>query len=204
MAKHKVKQGDCLSSIADSYGFFPDTLWNHAENVQLKQKRKDPNVLLAGDEVFIPDKQEKTESGATEQRHRFRKKGVPAKMKVRLLVDDEPQANEPYQLIIDGVFWKEGTTDGNGFVKEPIPPNAREGELIVGKNGKQDRYQISFGTVEPLETEEGIRGRLRNLGYPVDKDFSDGIRAFQKKEGLEVTGKVDDATRSKLKEKFGQ
>jgi LysM repeat protein len=44
--RYTVKQGDHLSSIAHEYGF-PDyqTIWNHADNAQLKQKRKNPNVL---------------------------------------------------------------------------------------------------------------------------------------------------------------
>lgn len=201
--QHKVKQGECITSISDKYGFFPDTLWNLSENAELKQKRKDPNVLFAGDEVFIPDKQEKTESCATEQKHRFRKKGVPAKMKVRLMLNDEPRSNEPYKLLIDGV-WKEGTTDKDGFVTEPIPPNAKKGELIIGKEGHLDKYLFNFGTIDPLDSEDGVKGRLRDLGYTVDDDLSQAIKAFQKKEGLKETGTIDNNTRAKIKEKFGQ
>lgn len=204
MGKYKVKQGDCISSIAYKHGFFPDTLWNHAENANLKQKRKDPNVLLPGDEVFVPEKEEKKESCATEQKHRFRKKGVPAKMKVRLLINDEPRSNEPYQLLIDDAFWKEGTTDKDGFIEQPIPLNAIKGELVVGKDGNEESYHFNFGTVDPLETEEGVKGRLQNLGYPADEDLSSAIEAFQKKEGLEVSGNINEATRNKIKEKFGE
>ncbi|MEY2429487.1 MAG: hypothetical protein QOJ40_2372, partial [Verrucomicrobiota bacterium] len=45
---YKVKDGDCLSSIAFSKGFFWETLWNHGDNSALKSKRKDPNVLSPG------------------------------------------------------------------------------------------------------------------------------------------------------------
>ena len=75
--KYIVKQSDCISSIAFKYGFFPDTIWNDSKNSKLKQDRKDPNVLLPGDEVYIRDKEEKEESCASEERHSFRKKGVP-------------------------------------------------------------------------------------------------------------------------------
>jgi Putative peptidoglycan binding domain len=201
--QHKVKQGECITSISDKYGFFPDTLWNLSENAQLKQKRKDPNVLFAGDEVFIPDKQEKTESCATEQKHRFRKNGVPAKMKVRLMLNDEPRANEPYKLLIDGE-WKEGTADAEGFVEESIPPGAQKGKLFVGKGDRQEIFEFNLGTVDPIETEEGVRCRLLNLGYSVGEDMAAAIRAFQEKEDIQITGIVDDATWSKLKEKFGQ
>jgi hypothetical protein len=203
MPEHKVKQGECISSIADQYGLFWDTVWNDPGNAELKQLRKDPNVLLPGDVVHVPDKREKRESCAAESRHRFRKKGVPAKIKLRLLLDEEPRADEPYKLCIDGV-WREGTTDGDGCVKETLPPNAREGTLVVGKGKTQDTYELRFGTVDPIESDDGIRGRLVDLGYDAEEDLPDALREFQAAESLEATGQIDDATRSKLKEKFGQ
>jgi hypothetical protein len=198
----EVRQGDCISSIAFEHGFFWDTLWNHPNNADLKQKRKDPNVLMEGDVVHIPDLTPKVESGGTDQRHRFRLKGVPAKFKLRLMLDDRPRANEPYRLNIDG-HWHEGTTDHDGCLKHPIPPNAQSGTLIVGKEESQDTYHLKFGSIDPLDSDEGIRGRLLDLGYGAD-DLAAGLRAFQQKEGLQPTGRADDATRAKLKERFGQ
>ena len=37
MSKYTVKQGDCISSIADKYGFFPDIIWNDSKNSKLEQ-----------------------------------------------------------------------------------------------------------------------------------------------------------------------
>lgn len=89
---YQVKSGDCLSSIAFDHGFFPDTLWNHSENASLKQNRKKMNHLEKGDLVKIPEKEEKEESAASEQKHRFRKKGVPAKLKLKILKQDAVDA----------------------------------------------------------------------------------------------------------------
>lgn len=201
--EHTVKQGDCISSIADKYGFLPDTIWNDSANAVLKQERRDPNVLFPGDVVVIPDRHLKEESGATEQCHRFRKKGAPAKLKVRLTINDEPRANVPYKLMIDG-NWIDGTTDGDGFIDESLAPGSKKGTLVVGEGDSQNVFEFSLGTVDPLETEEGVKSRLRDLGYNVDDDFPGELRAFQTKEGLESTGEVDEATRSKLKDRFGQ
>ncbi|MFH1075402.1 MAG: hypothetical protein V1753_00935 [Pseudomonadota bacterium] len=54
MPDYIVKQGDCIESIAFKHGLFWETVWNHPNNQQLKQERKNPNILLAGDKVFVP------------------------------------------------------------------------------------------------------------------------------------------------------
>ncbi|MGB9698791.1 MAG: LysM peptidoglycan-binding domain-containing protein [Thermodesulfobacteriota bacterium] len=203
MPDHKVKEGDCLSSIAVQYGISWEKIWNHPKNSSLKAKRQDPNVLYPGDVVFIPDKEDKEESGGTEQKHRFKAKGAMAKIKIRLTIDDEPRANEPYKLEIEGQT-KEGTTDGDGYLEEKIPAKAKGGKLIVGEGHAQDIYEFQLGTIDPIDTDEGIKCRLFNLGYAIKQDLSITIREFQQKEGLNVTGVADEATRNRLKEKFGQ
>ena len=46
MPTYTVKQGDCISSIADQMGFFWDTVWNDPNNEQLRNRRKNPNAHL--------------------------------------------------------------------------------------------------------------------------------------------------------------
>jgi len=184
-------------------GFDFKTLWEHGDNSELKQLRKDPAVLQPGDIVNIPAKTLKEESGATEKRHRFKRKGVPAKVRVKILRDDKPRANQPYRLTIDGKL-ETGTTDGEGIVEMVIPADAQQGELRVGKEGEEEIYQFQLGSVDPLSSEAGARGRLRNLGYDDSLAFDELLKEFQNKEGLTTSGTLDDATKSKLKDKFGQ
>lgn len=201
--EHTVVEGECISSIAFAHGFFPDTLWNHADNSALKSLRKDPNVLLVGDVVVIPDKERKEVSKPVEARARFRLKGVPAKLKLQILYKGEPRANEPYELLI-GAVRRYGTTDGDGFVSEPLPPDAVEGTLTVGRGRKQQVFALRFGGIDPIETEQGLTGRLRNLGYGAGDDLHGAIKKFQADNDLQPTGEADEATRNKLKELFGQ
>lgn len=205
--KHKVKQGECITSIADKYGLFWETVWNHAENSELKQQRGDPNVLQTGDAVYIPDKEVKEENCATEETHRFRKKGIPAKMVVRLLIDDEPLENVAYRLKVDDQWMPDdeinGKTDGDGYAKENIPPGAKTAEIVVEDNDKFNLYfPFNFGEIDPLETDAGKRARLHDLGYNVD-DLDDAVKQFQKDNDLQETDDKDSIT-AQLKELFGQ
>ena len=124
---HQVQQGECLVSIAESYGFFWETLWNLPENKTIREMRRDPTVLLAGDVVTIPERTIKDYVRPTGARHTFRVKNIPARLNLRL--HDEggrPRSGLAYVLTIDGVETT-GTTDGDGAVHAPVPPTARAG-----------------------------------------------------------------------------
>src|SRR4028118_472280 len=99
---YQVKPGDCISSISFEHGFFPDTIWNHPENAELKKLRKNMNVLRPGDVVIIPDKRIKEVFEPTNQVHRFKMKSTPPKLRIQFMFDGQPRANVPYELIIEG------------------------------------------------------------------------------------------------------
>lgn len=205
MSRITVGPKDCVDSIAFRHGLLWKSVWNHAENSALKESRKDPNVLLENDEVFVPEIELREESAATEQRHRYRRHGLPSKVKIRILVDDDPVANAPCTLVIDGVS-RELETDGDGFIQAPIMPDASRGELRVRRGNKTSIYTLNLGGLRPLDTREGVRDRLKGLGYAVgdDESFDGAVRKFRDKNGLEPDGGIDDPFRSKLKESFGQ
>ncbi len=204
MIQHTVQQGECLLQIADSYGFLWMTLWDHPDNSELKALRGDPNVLMEGDIVVVPDPELRTVDAAVEKRHRFRRKGVPGKIKIRFTVDGEPRANVNYVLEIDGTSTS-GTTDSDGYVEMDIPAAAREGSITLDQDGHKETYQLQLGHLDPLDTDEGCLQRLGQLAYVVDEqDPSVAIKAFQQDHELELTGELDQALRDKLKEVFGQ
>ncbi len=218
---YEVQSGDCMSSIAYGHGFFWETLWNLPENAGLKEKRQDPNVLMDGDIVRIPDLTIKQQPGATNQRHRFKLKGVPETFSMKLLDrDHKPRANLAYTIVIDGDT-RQGTTDGNGVLKQSIPPDAKLGKLIVpslpGPDGKPvpgkpptQTIKLQLGTLDPVSEPSGVQARLTNLGFykdPTDGNVDDALKkaisGFQAKQGLPVTGTADDATKAKLKDAHG-
>jgi hypothetical protein len=204
MPKVTVSQGDSIPSIAADNGFFWETIWNHPENAQLKAKRKSPNQLVPGDEVFVPELRQKWVSKGVDGTHKFKRKGVPARLKIQLKLLGEPRANEPYVLELDGRQIK-GTTDGNGMVDQFIPPNARGGRLILG--GGKEIIPVRIGHLNPIEEISGVKQRLNNLGYQCGSEDDEldprtrvALKAFQAEHGLPVTGEPDAATKAKLRE----
>lgn len=205
--EYRVKRGDCISSIAFEYGFFPDTIWNDPANSRLKSKRQDPNVLYQDDVVLIPNKQLKQEAGESGKRHRFRRKGVPEHFTLVLQEGGQPCANERYVLTVDGAA-REGKTDDDGRLTEPIPPNAHRGRLVIGED--EEEILIEFGSVDPITELRGVQGRLMNLGYydgPLDGqesvDLTDAVAEFQVSVDLPADGLLTDKTRDALVKEHG-
>ena len=161
--QHTVRDGECISSIADRYGFFTDTIWNDPANSELKSRREDPNLLVPCDEMTIPDKRQEEVAKTTDAAHRFKKKGVPSLFRLQVMYTGKPRSEQEYYLSIDDALFLKGTTDADGVLEEFIPPNARRGELMIGP----DRYRrkLQFGFLEPTNTIRGIQQRLNNLGH---------------------------------------
>lgn len=198
--KYEAKQGDCILSIATREGFFWKTIWDYGENRALKQKRGDPNLLLPGDVVTIPDKTPKEESAATEQTLRFVRKGIPAKFRLFVEKGDMAVKDADYILTVDGKTMQ-GRTDGRGFIEVPISPEARSARLEV--DGLT--YELEFGAMDPLDETVGVQARLQNLGFydgPLDGTMRPNVRSaiaeFQAFSGLEATGELDQDTLQKL------
>jgi hypothetical protein len=207
--KHVVKQGECMASIGALYGFHWKTLWDLADNATLKAKRKNPYVLFAGDEVTIPDKRVKQEAKPTNGKYRFVRKGVPEKLRLKLLdANRQPRANLDYLLVIDGKSSR-GKTDSQGELAEAIAPGAKDGKIVLGAD-QQEVIGLQLGQLDPASEVSGVQGRLANLGFykgPIDGNLdaatSSAIRIFQAMQGLPVTGAADDATGAQLEKLHG-
>ena len=200
---YKVRQGDTIGSIAKRFGLFPEDIWNDPANEQIKSERKNPNILVVGDILFIRNKEMQEKICTTEQRHLFVVKNARAKFKLRLLDDDEnPRSNIDYILNIDGKV-KSGTTDSEGMIETEIPPDAERAKLTV----EGVVTELPIGYIDPIDTLSGAQARLRNLGYNcgnIDGKMGGktklSIMEFQEKHGLPATGELDKATLEKVEE----
>ena len=209
---HTVKQGEYLSKIAAQYGFADfHPIWDHPENAELKQKRKHPNILFAGDRLFIPNRQAKNEGAATEQRHSFKSKGERPLLRIVLKdINDNPIANTNCILEVDGTN-HELTTNGVGLIEQAIPKTAEKGKLTIQDTQVLiDIDGLRIGHLDPIDTIPGQRARLNNLGYyidttdrPEEEELQSAIEEFQCDHQLTVDGVCGPDTQAKLKEIHG-
>jgi hypothetical protein len=125
-------------------------------------------------------------------------------------VAEEPWANAPYALIIDSRMIQ-GQTDDDGRLEERIPPTARRGRLKMEPGTPRERvYELRLGGLDPITSITGLADRLNNLGYhdgtrpaEMDAGLEESIRAFQRANGLEETGRADQSTQDRLRELHG-
>lgn len=211
MPDHTVKQGDTLISIAHEHHFRDwEVIWLHASNAALREQRTDPQVLVPGDVVHVPEKTPKVFEVATNERHSFVAKVLTARFEAVLRDESgNPLTNCRYRLEIEGDT-RQGYTDGEARVGIDLPPDAKRGLLKVWVTSPTERtltWNLQLGSLEPIDTTAGVQARLSNLGFyqgPIDGQLGDevkrALRDFQVVHGLELTGEADDATRAKLVE----
>lgn len=215
--EYSVGEAECLNSIANKFGFLPDTLWRHPKNADLRVARKDHNILMPEDRLYVPELTRREESCATDQRHHFRRKGVPSKVKIRLLDHDlpDPYAGKPYKLDADGTI-REGKVDSDGYVQEPVDPGASCVTLTVGEGPEAEIFTLKMSALDPINSVRGAQQRLRNLGLLMLSEPSnnwtveaiEALKRFQSAYVLEnddepPSGEFDEPTRSKLREIYG-
>ena len=195
-----VVQGDTIIRLGEQFGLAPATIWADERNAKIRAKRKDMNELLPGDEVFIPAVRKRTEAGGTDLRHRFKRTGVPAKIRLQVLFGGAPVADAAYTLALEDRVVT-GTTGNDGIVEQSVSPLARAGLLIVPSDGERPSLHIDIriGHLDPLNTDEGVARRLWNLGFwrtsvPIEQRLWAALEEAQDAFGLERTGAADSAT----------
>lgn len=154
---HTVQTGETLLSIAHVEGFRSwETLWNHPENETLRSQRTDPDDLYIGDNVFIPDKAQKSvtitavtavqspsepdaelgsEENVGEPDYTFVAKTLKSYLSLSLEDDSgQPYKNKPYQIDVtlpDGSQSIDGTTDADGRLNTTLHPEARSLDIML-------------------------------------------------------------------------
>jgi len=204
-----VKAGDCISSIAHKHGLPWKKLWDF--NQELKQKRRNPNILLIGDVVKIPPVEEKQVRVATGSKHTFQLRGATAPLTLRLKAQGRPRSGLRYTLQIEGWPEQRNTTDKDGFIRAQVPSWVRAVKLTLHTNAGPEHYELRLGQLDPFDEIRGVQQRLSNLGIScpttgsADEATRQAVRIFQSRiEGLENSGDpMDSATQDALRAAHG-
>jgi len=212
---HVVSQGEHTFGIARDYGFIDyHKIWDHPNNAELKNRRKNPNVLFPGDHLFIPDRKAGEYSRGTDQRHSFRLRN--SKLKLRLMLEDQyekPITGAACLLVIETEL-HHVTTDAVGKIELEIPASAHNASLVI-QDSQQTPHAgivvpIKIGDLDPVEEISGQRARLNNLGYTCadtgdgdSAEFRSAVEEFQCEHELKVDGKCGPNTQAKLKQVHG-
>jgi N-acetylmuramoyl-L-alanine amidase len=199
---HIVRQGECLASIACEHGFADwREVYDHEENAALREQRPNAHILLPGDRVFVPARDEgglRVERGQT---HRFRGARPRSRLSLHLRGDDgQPVSGRRYTLEVAGESFA-GTTGADGAVDHSVDARARQGTLRLYQGDTPvHTMTLAIGHLDPVDTESGAHHRLTNLGYARSDELDERLRAFQRDHGLPQSGALDAATRAKLSE----
>jgi hypothetical protein len=208
---HEVTQGECLSAIAYRHGFTDwRTIYNDPANANFRKHRPNPNIIFPGDEIVIPDRKLDSCSAAAGQRHRFRRHGTKARLRLALQINGEPLAGHAYELKFSDMILK-GTTTSDGRLDEGVPIELKRATLLIGT------YEIALAIshLDPMDgtgksSLSGVQARLCNLGYgpgPIDGIHGPRTRsaiiAFQRDRKLQETGDLNDAGKSELSTAYG-
>lgn len=173
-----VQDGEHLSGIAAEEGFGNfHTIFDHPENADLKNNR-DAHVLFPGDQVFVPDRQDRDESRSTDAAHQFQTDIPPLFLRCRLLdVNGTPITNATCNLTIDSAAVPDVTTDGKGILEQQIGRPAKiaaiTAHLPPPKAADPDAappdvtvvFDVRIGRLNPETKCSGQQARLNNLAY---------------------------------------
>src|SRR5438552_3502450 len=114
----EAKKGDCVISIASAAGFADwHTVYDAPENAELRKKRPDPHILVAGDKVFVPDMKPMEITLKAGSTYLIKTKSLWALVELKL---NDPSGNpykgKKWELRVAGQVYK-GVTAADGGVK---------------------------------------------------------------------------------------
>jgi N-acetylmuramoyl-L-alanine amidase len=198
-----------MGGIAAAYGHHSwKTIWEHSRNRNLR-KRRDPNLLVEGDRIYVPKPVPKTDEADSDSKHRFRVQVDKDKLVLRFVeIDVYLQLFGPIEYRIKvGGHEKSGELGKEGEqIEVPLPVSLEKASLWI----KEFEYELDIGGMDPIRRLSGMQARINNLGWdagPADNDLGPltkrGTRDFQGFYKIGVDGKIGSETRGKMEEVYG-
>ena len=166
MPMHIAQRSETLQTIAEKYGFRQwQRIFEHPKNAELRRRRPNPEVLAPGDVVFVPTPQPKIDSARVNEKTVFVLASVRRELVLALSdADGNILSGTPYRLSIGGSDQK-GFVDSRGLIRHDVDVDVREATLLLEFDDALTEIVLEIGALDPIETQEGVRARLYNLGY---------------------------------------
>jgi hypothetical protein len=209
MPNHIAVDGEWIGSIAAAAGNRAwKTIWNHPRNLGLRARR-DPNLLIPGDHIWIPPVDVRSESTPTTATHKLVLSSPQDILVIRFTrITRYVNSFGPihYELAV-GSSRQGGDLHADGDrIEAPLPLDATKATLTI--NGGTAILKI--GKLTPLARLDGMQARMTNLGWdvgPIDNQDGPrthrGTKGFQSFYTLKVDGIIGGQTRGKAKQVYG-
>jgi len=196
---HTVQPGENLARIAKQYKVANwRDIYLSPDNAEFRKKRPNPNILMAGDVLTIPEQKQKTVYVRTGANHRFVVKQNDSQKLTFCLTDHAGKAmpKVPVTFELNGRS-QTIISDGSGKVEITVQqPELEEFPLNVYADSESEEPSHCFivkpGFLDPVDTVSGIQARLNSLGH--DCGVADGIYGKKTKAGIESFEQANDLT----------
>jgi hypothetical protein len=169
MQPYVIKDGDFLLQLAFQMGFDADTVWNDPSNADLQGLRSDPNILLPGDVLQVPDPPDPNTQappatltpGST---NNFVAADPPTVSLTHTFTGDDTTSYASMAYTVQELPQLTGLqTDENGTVTFQAPVTLQTTTIVFTESG--DTWTLALGGMDPINTISGMFKRLQNLGY---------------------------------------
>jgi N-acetylmuramoyl-L-alanine amidase len=203
-SRHTVKQGERMATIATQYKFLRwQTLWDFAGNSDLKDLRKNPNILFPdNDEVAIPAKL-KRQAEVVGGKAKYVVQTGAEVLRIRFAEGESTEGEiVKFTATPDGGDAIPGKLDPDGTMEIDLPPNTKKVFVELFYDNQEVAfcsYELHVGHLDPFREVPGIEARLANLGYDhgaIDGDTepvtTSAIAQFRAEHGLSPGDQIDD------------
>jgi hypothetical protein len=202
-APYTVAQGDTLTSIAYTSGVDRDVIWGHEKNKDIASQRKNADILLPTDVVYLPPRPDPQFTTVPAGSTNNFVSPVP-NMPIQVQMPDFGGAT--CTAVADGQTLEPSNVDGEGKLTLSVPVTTQIVEVTFAS--PDGTVQFLVGHLDPHDTRSGTKQRLTLLGLPVSADAEEhdlrcALALFQILRKLDPTGELDDATASSLQDEHG-
>lgn len=157
-----IKSKESVSSVAMRHGYFPEAIWNHQRNKQIRDQVESMDTEAEGYRLWLPTKSVKTSNTKTGRKTVVNAKGKP---EVKCKYCDEPIGQCPRKP--DGV---KGNNRGNGVElrKRIWYGKHQEHPWWQGSGSLQAHHLICTEALKPTNWKQ----QCRDFCYDVDRGLN--------------------------------